>query len=109
MHDLELQAVRVVEEDREVARRVEVLLRPALDLRSLLPEPVRPLDDDRAGRGLEGEVVQADPIAVDPPSGLCACRSPIELPGPQRYQIVSPRSPSTSVTPCQPSGASRSR
>src|SRR3954462_10070419 len=62
--ELELEPVGVVEEDRVVAGRVEVLLRPALDLEALLPHPVRALVDDTARRGLDREVVQPDPIAV---------------------------------------------
>ena len=48
-----------------------------------------------------GNKVQAAKIlGIDPAT---------ELPGPQRYQMVSPRSPFTSLTPCQPSGPRRSR
>ena len=110
VEDLELDAVRVVEEDGVVAGCVGVLLRPALDLGAPVVEPVGALVDGLPRRRLEGEVVKPDAVAVVRlPAGVCASRSPIELPGPERYQIVSPRSPSTSPTRCQPSGSSSSR
>jgi hypothetical protein len=93
--DLELDPVRVVEEDRVVAGHVAVLARGRLDLGADRDEPVVALVDDRARARLEREVVEADPVAVDPAQAL-RWRSPTELPGPPMYQIVSPRSPSTS-------------
>ena len=39
VHELELEPVRVVEEDRVVAGRIVVLLRAALDLGALLAKP----------------------------------------------------------------------
>ena len=110
MHDFQLDAVGIVKEDRVIPRQIRVLLRAALDLGALCAQPVGPLVDDGAGAGLEREVVQADLIAVVRPGlSLCASRRPSEQPAPDRYQIVSPRSPSTSPIRWKPSGASRSR
>ena len=55
-----------------------------------------PLVDDRARRRLEREVVQADAVAVDAAERL-RLADPDRAPGPPKYQIVSPRSPSTSA------------
>src|SRR5215213_4256416 len=62
--ELELEAVGVVEEHRVVAGHVLVLLRAALDLGVAGAQPLRTLVDDRAGGSLEGQVVEADGIAV---------------------------------------------
>src|SRR3954471_13396218 len=62
--DFQLQPVGIVEEDRVVARAVRVLLRLTLELDVLRAEPVRALVDVRPGLGLEGDVMQADPVAV---------------------------------------------
>src|SRR3954468_18102090 len=59
VHDLQLDAVRIVEEDRVVPGLVPVLLRAALDLGPLLAQPVRPLVHRLARGGLESEVVEA--------------------------------------------------
>src|SRR5215210_7785342 len=64
MHDLQLDAVGIVEEDRVITQLVRVLLGAALDLRALPAEPLRPLVDHAARRRLEREVVEADPVAV---------------------------------------------
>ena len=76
VHELELDGVRVVEEDRVVAGRVVVLARAALDRRALLAQPRRALVDRRARRGAEREVVQADRVAVvgDGCASDCASR-----------------------------------
>ena len=105
--DLQLDAVGIVEEHRVVPRQVRVLLRAALDLGALRAQPVGPLVDDarasrpraRGGGGRRG----SGRTAVR--SSLCASRRPSEQPAPERYQIVSPRSPSTSPIRCKPSGA----
>src|SRR5262249_14155350 len=63
--DLELDPVRVVEEHGVVARNVGVFLRAALDLDARpLAQPIGPLVDGEAGRRLQAEVVQPDPVAV---------------------------------------------
>lgn len=64
MDDLELQTVGIVEECRVVAREIRVLLRLVLDLDVLRPHPRRAFVDPRARFRLEGEVVEADAIAV---------------------------------------------
>jgi hypothetical protein len=83
--DLELDAVRVVEEHRVIPRHIGVFLRPALDLRSALAEPFGALGDRAARRRREAEVVQSDLVAV-----VCAGRRLRRLaqasdqPGPER-------------------------
>src|SRR5262245_52645160 len=64
VHDLQLQPVRVVEEDRVVPRHVPVLLWAALDLGALGCEPIAALVDNPSGRRFEREMVEADPIPV---------------------------------------------
>jgi len=59
VHQLELEAVRVVQEDRVIALGVVVLLGAALDLRALPARPRRPLVDLLAAGDAEGEVVDA--------------------------------------------------
>ena len=66
------------------------------------------LVDDGARGCRERDVVETDPVAVDPAERLRLAQ-PSELPGPPKYQIVSPRSPSTSPMRWKPSGPSRSR
>src|SRR5687767_4417416 len=65
MDDLELEPVRVVEEQRVVPRRVGVFLRFALDLRADLAQPLGPLVDGAARVGLESEVVEPEPVTVE--------------------------------------------
>ena len=110
VHDLQLNPIRVVEEDGVVPRLVPVLLRPALDFGALAAEPLGPLVDRAAGKRLETEVVEPDLVAVEGfvPLALSGSQSD-SVPGPLRYQIVSPRSPATSPTRCQPRGPSNSR
>jgi hypothetical protein len=81
VEDLELDAVRVVEEERVVARDVGVLLRGALDLRSAVDRPPVAVVDDLARGRLERDVVDADAVTVVPP-GLCASRTPTTVPPP---------------------------
>ncbi len=64
VENLELQTVRVVEEDGVVAGRVVVLTRTTLDLRPLLAQPGRTLVDTGSATGREGDVVDPDRIAV---------------------------------------------
>ena len=64
MDDLELQPVRVVEEDCVVAGHVRVFLRLALQVRLGGAQPLGPLVHRGARRHLEGEVVQADRVPV---------------------------------------------
>src|SRR5262245_60939111 len=63
--DLELDPVRVVEEDRVVAGDVPVLLRAALDRDAASAQPVRPLVDVAPRRRLESDVVDTDAVAVE--------------------------------------------
>ena len=46
-------------------------------------------------------MVQADPVAVERAARVCASRRPIEHPAPERYQIVSPRSPFNLADPVE--------
>src|SRR5689334_19401815 len=62
--DLELEAVRVVEEHRVVAEDVPVLLRLALDLRAGVAQPAGTFVDRAARARLDGEMVQPDRVAV---------------------------------------------
>src|SRR4051794_37486045 len=64
VHDFQLDPVGIEEEHGVVAGQVPVLLGAALDLDTLLAEPVGPLVYDRARRRFEREVVQANAIAV---------------------------------------------
>ncbi len=64
VHDLELDAVGVVEEERVVAQHVVVLLRRRLDRNAPLPRPGVALVDDLARVGFERDVVDADAVAV---------------------------------------------
>ena len=60
-------------------------------------QPGRALVDHGARPRLERDVVDAHRVAVvRGPSFDCASRRPIATPGPERYQIVSPRSPTIS-------------
>ena len=70
MDDLELDPVGVIEEDGVVARRVAVLPRWALDLRACADEPVVALVDGRPRARLEGDVVEAYPVAVESAKAL---------------------------------------
>lgn len=62
MNDLELDRVGVVEEHRVVARRIAVLLGPALDRHPLLGHPTRPLVDDSTRLGGKRDVVDANRV-----------------------------------------------
>src|SRR5262245_12808578 len=62
--DLQLEAVRVVEEHRVVAEHVPVLLRLALDLRVGVAQPRGTFVDGGARARLDGEMVQPDRVAV---------------------------------------------
>jgi hypothetical protein len=64
VHDLQLDAVGVIEEERVVTRHVVVLPRRRLDRDALLPCPRVALVDDVACRSLESDVVDADAVAV---------------------------------------------
>src|SRR5437867_3611118 len=63
--DLELDAVRVVEEDGVVPELVAIFFGPALDRRALLAQPARALVDDGPRPRLEAEMVQPRLVAVD--------------------------------------------
>src|SRR5579862_2092117 len=63
--DLELHTVRVEEEHRVIPRQVAVFLRLALEHGVRAAQPLGALVDDGARRRLEGEVVEADGVAVD--------------------------------------------
>ena len=65
MDDLQLETVRVVEEHRVVPGEVRVLLRLALELDGLRPQPVGALVHLRPRVRLEGDVVDADAVAVE--------------------------------------------
>src|SRR5436190_23632004 len=65
VHDLELDSVRVVEEDGVVPGDVRVLLRTALDREAAPAQPVGTLVDVVPGRRLEGDVVDADAVPVE--------------------------------------------
>src|SRR5215208_5995765 len=64
VHDLELDPVRVVEENCVVPELVCVLLRTALDLGAGLADPARALVDRRARDRLERQVVEPDVVPV---------------------------------------------
>jgi len=64
VHDLQLDSVGVIEEHCVIPRRVPVFLGLALDLGSLVPQPLGTVVDRGAGGSLEREVVKADAIAV---------------------------------------------
>src|SRR4029079_2990275 len=64
VHDLQLDAVGIVEEHGVIAGLVPVLLRTALDLGALGAQPFGSLVHDRARHRLEREMVQADAVAV---------------------------------------------
>src|SRR6266516_3885726 len=68
--DLELDPVRVVEEDRVVAEDVAVLLRAALDRRAVLLQPLGAIVDRRARGRLDRQMVEPEPIAVGVSLGL---------------------------------------
>src|SRR5437867_579821 len=64
VHDLQLDAVGIVEEHGVVAQLVGVLLRTALDLGAVLAQPLGALVDGRAGDRVDRKVVQSDLVAV---------------------------------------------
>ena len=64
VHELELHAVGVVEEERVVPGRVVVLARLALDLRAALAQPAGALVHHLARGGRQREVVDAHRVAV---------------------------------------------
>src|SRR5436305_3038667 len=64
VNDLELQPVRVAEEDGVVPRDVGVLLRLAFDLGTSTSDPIGELVDLCARVGLEREMVKTDGVAV---------------------------------------------
>src|SRR5919198_1677748 len=64
VEDLQLDPVGIEEKHCVIPRHVAVFLRLAFDFGSLVPEPDGPLVDPRAGGGLEGEVMEADAVAV---------------------------------------------
>jgi pimeloyl-ACP methyl ester carboxylesterase len=64
MQQLQLDSVRVVEEERVVAGRVVILKRPALDRRALFDEPARALVYDFAGGDVEADVMHADRVPI---------------------------------------------
>jgi hypothetical protein len=64
MHELQFEPVGVVEKYGVVAELVAVCLRTTLDLGLVRPQPLGPFVDGRPGADLEGDVVQADAVAV---------------------------------------------
>src|SRR5215204_2836663 len=64
MHELQFEPVGVVEEHGVVTRQVTVRLRAALDLHLVGAQPLGALVDRAARRRLEGDVMQADAVAV---------------------------------------------
>jgi hypothetical protein len=64
VHELELEPVRVVEEDRVVAGLVPVGLRAALDLGAVVAKPLGALVDGGPRGDLERDVMEADPVAI---------------------------------------------
>jgi hypothetical protein len=64
VQQLELDPVRVVEEDGVVAGGVVVLLRPALDLEAAFAQPASPLVHDVPRADVEAQVMEADRVAV---------------------------------------------
>jgi hypothetical protein len=65
VHDLELDAVGVVEEERVVAGPVVVLARLAFYLGASLGEPACAFVDGRAVRSEERDVVNANGVTVE--------------------------------------------
>ena len=61
VHDLQLDPIRVVEEDRVVARRIGVFARLALDHGAPLAQPTEALVHDVARAGVEADVMNATP------------------------------------------------
>ena len=64
MHELQFEPVGVVEEHGVVPKLVPVRLRTTLDLGVVRPQPLGPFVYGRAGADLEGDVVDADAVAV---------------------------------------------
>lgn len=64
MHNLEFDAIRVVEEERVIAQHVVVLPRRRFDRHAVLPRPVVAFVDNLTRRSLEGDVMDADPVWI---------------------------------------------
>src|SRR5437588_3681675 len=65
VHDLQLDAVWIVEEHCVITQLVRVFLRAALDLGAVCPQPLGALVDSGTGDCVDREVVQPDLVAVD--------------------------------------------
>ena len=65
MHELQFEPVGVVEEHGVIPKLVTVRLRTALDLGVVRPQPLGPFVYGRPGADLEGDVVDADAVAVE--------------------------------------------
>src|SRR5215831_5056485 len=106
VYDLDLDPVGVIEERRVIALNVVwELLRRTLSLHTLSEDPLPAAINDVARRRLEGDMVDSNRVSVigDWMSIRLLLSQPKPLSAAWRYQISSPRSPSNSSTPLQPS------